>query len=52
MSKDSIDDNTQKLKAWISDNKLEVIGKPMAAGYNPPWTIPFLRTNEILIEIK
>jgi len=52
MNKDSIDKNTQKLKTWISDNKLQEIGKPMAAGYNPPWTIPFLRTNEILIEVK
>ncbi|MDE5037850.1 heme-binding protein, partial [Francisella tularensis subsp. holarctica] len=23
-----------------------------AAGYNPPWTIPLLRTNEVMIPIK
>lgn len=52
MNKDSIVYNTQKLKTWISYNNLEAIGNPVAAGYNPPWTIPFLRTNEILIDIK
>ena len=52
MNRDSIDDNTQKLKAWIEDNNLEMIGEPMAAGYNPPWTIPFLRTNEVMVAVK
>ena len=52
MNKNSIDKNTKKLKIWISDNKLQEIGKPMAAAYNPPWTIPFWRRNEILIEVK
>jgi hypothetical protein len=24
----------------------------MFAGYNPPWTIPFFRRNEMLIELR
>lgn len=52
LDKDSIDSNTTKLKTWIKANSYEIDGQPEAAGYNPPWTIPFLRTNEIMIPIK
>ena len=46
-------DKAQKLSEWLSTLKeYEIISQPSFAGYNPPWTIPFLRRNEILIEIK
>jgi len=48
--------NTEKgreLTKWINENKdYEITSKPMFAGYNPPWTLPFLRRNEMLIEIR
>ena len=31
---------------------LQPIGKPFSAGYDPPWTIPFLKHNEVLIIIE
>ena len=52
LNKQAIESNTKKLKDWIKENNLETTGIPQAAGYNPPWTIPFLRTNEIMIPIK
>ncbi|AFJ42600.1 Hypothetical protein FNO222_0027 [Francisella orientalis] len=52
LDKDSIDSNTTKLRTWIKANNYEIVGQPEAAGYNPPWTIPFLRTNEVMIPIK
>ncbi|MFT4693508.1 MAG: effector-binding domain-containing protein [Francisella sp.] len=52
LDKPKIESNTKKLKDWIKDNNLKVIGEPQAAGYNPPWTIPFLRTNEVMVAVK
>lgn len=52
LNKDSIDSNTSKLKTWIKSNNYQAIGQAEAAGYNPPWTIPFLRTNEVMIPVK
>jgi hypothetical protein len=41
----------QELENWITANKLKVIGEPVWARYNPPFTLWFLRRNEILIPI-
>ena len=35
----------------IKSENLEIMGVPELARYNPPWTLPFLRRNEIIIEI-
>jgi hypothetical protein len=42
---------TDELLAWLKANNQKPIGIPQLARYNPPWTLPFLRRNEILIEI-
>lgn len=52
LTKDAIESNTVKLKNWIASNDYEIVGQAEAAGYNPPWTIPFMRTNEVMIPIK
>lgn len=36
----------------LKANKIEVVGDPILARYNPPWTPPFMRRNEIWVEIK
>lgn len=41
-----------KLQKWIESRRFKIIGEPKAAGYNPPFTLPFLRRNEILIPIE
>ncbi|CDR34822.1 SOUL family heme-binding protein [Criblamydia sequanensis] len=43
--------NKDKLEAYIADQKLKPIGGTVLAFYNPPWTIPFLRRNEVMIEL-
>ncbi len=43
---------TDELKKWISElGNYSQLSKPMFAGYDPPWTLPFLRRNEIMIEL-
>jgi len=41
-----------ELKAWIVNKKLKMLGNPELARYNPPWTLPFLRRNEVMVEVE
>jgi hypothetical protein len=41
---------TAELLAWLASKKLKPIGTPELARYNPPWTLPFLRRNEVMVE--
>jgi effector-binding domain-containing protein len=42
----------RELEAWIAENGFEVLGKPVWARYNPPFTPWFMRRNEILIPVN
>ncbi|MEI8365428.1 MAG: heme-binding protein [Parachlamydiaceae bacterium] len=48
---ENIKHHTNELEAYILAEKLKSIGGPVLAFYNPPWTLPFLRRNEVMIEI-
>jgi effector-binding domain-containing protein len=41
-----------ELNQWITMKKLNPVGIPELARYNPPWTLPFLRRNELMIEVE
>lgn len=44
-----VEEKTSELLAWMSNRNLQAISPPKLARYNAPWTLPFLRRNEILI---
>ena len=45
-------EKTKALEEWIKSKQWQVIGNPQFARYNPPWSIPFMRRNEILITVR
>lgn len=47
-----LSEKTSELRKYGADHKLTVIGEPVFAFYNPPWTLPFFRRNEIMLELK
>ena len=37
---------------FIEENKLKTSGEIKIARYNPPWTLPFFRRNELMIKVN
>jgi len=42
----------KELVEWLSIRQYKQISEPVFAGYDPPFTLPSLRRNEVLIEIE
>lgn len=49
---DKVAKKTQALIAWLKTKNITPLGQPKLARYNPPWTLPFLRRNEVLVQYK
>lgn len=47
-----IQEKTDALVAWLAGQKIKSIGSPQLARYDPPWTLPMFRRNEIMLEIQ
>lgn len=48
---EKLQQNEAKLLAFIQNKHLKAISVATYAFYNPPWTLPFLRRNEVMFEI-
>jgi hypothetical protein len=45
-------EKSEELKQWIqSKTKYRILSGPSSSGYDPPWTLPFFRRNEVHFEI-
>ena len=51
LSDSNVETQTEILNSWIAKNGYTAISEPINAAYNGPFTIPWLRHNEVLIEI-
>jgi DNA gyrase inhibitor GyrI len=48
---DSLKSHTDELKVYLRSKNLQSLSAPTYAFYNPPWTLPFLRRNEVMVEV-
>ncbi|MBU6235896.1 MAG: heme-binding protein [Alphaproteobacteria bacterium] len=48
---DDLQKQTEALMAYVVGKNLKPLGEPTYAFFNPPWTLPFLRRNEVMIEV-
>jgi len=51
-SKESFDKKATALRKFLAKNKIDAAGPEVDAYYDPPWTLPFLRSNEVMIPIS
>ena len=51
-SNENVIGHENQLMNFIEANQINIIGSPKYAFYNAPWTLPFLRRNEVMIEIN
>ena len=50
-SNENVEKYERKLMSYVVRNNILVIGTPKYAFYNPPWTLPQMRRNEIMMKI-
>lgn len=49
---EKVQHKTDELLAWVKTINEKPVATPQLARYNPPWTLPFMRRNEILVELS
>jgi effector-binding domain-containing protein len=49
---DNIARHESKLRKYVKDEGLTLEGQAVRAFYNPPWTLPFMRRNEVWLPIE
>ncbi|MGV0991236.1 MAG: SOUL family heme-binding protein [Mycobacterium sp.] len=51
LSTKAVASRTGELLKFLRDSGIETVGEPMGWFYDPPWTLPFLRRNEVVVSI-
>ncbi len=52
LSEQNIEEKSEELKSWLSQQGFRALSPSRSAAYDPPWTLPFLRRNEVHIDIE
>jgi hypothetical protein len=51
-SPEATNKKTEELLKILKSNGIRIRGSPFLMRYNPPWTLPFLRRNEVAVEVE
>ena len=51
MSDKKAERHWQKLRQFLVEQGIQPLGDPTLNQYNPPWTPPFMRRNEIVVAV-
>lgn len=46
-----LEEKTAELRDHATRRDINTVGEPLLAFYNPPWTLPIFRRNEIMLEV-
>ena len=52
LKENRIEEQSALLKAWVEASNYIPLSGPRSAAYDPPWTLPFLRRNEIHVDVR
>lgn len=52
LNEESIAIHSQKLLTWLEKQSLKPLSPFRSAAYDPPWTLPLMRRNEIHVDIE
>ncbi len=52
LSEQGIEEKSAELIDWLIQQHYQAISPSRSAAYDPPWTLPFLRRNEVHIDIE
>ena len=50
-SAEKADENWQQLQRFLITKGIDITGEPTLNQYNPPWTLPFMRRNEVIVPV-
>ncbi len=50
-SAEKADENWQHFRRFLITKGIDITGEPTLNQYNPPWTLPFMRRNEIIVPV-
>ena len=50
-SAEKANENWQQLRQFLIAEGIDITGEPTLNQYNPPWTLPFMRRNEIIVPV-